>query len=101
MGQVSLTLNGKRWSVRRPSRIIHDGEEVRGLYCEANRAISVRKDLTGVDELATFLHEMIHAIDDRLDEYFVEQESLELSVALDKLGYRRLSPAQIKSLELD
>lgn len=94
-----LTLGGKKWTYRRPMKVIVDGAEALGSCCRETRTIEVRKDLNGEEELITDLHEIRHALNDYLDDDYVESESQETAVALRVLGYRKLAPAEITALE--
>ncbi len=99
MPNPKITLGGKRWRYSRPVKCIVDGKVKDGYCCHDTKTIAVKRDLSGLDELVMNLHEMRHALNDYLDEKYVENESEELGAALDALGYRRLSPADAKALD--
>jgi hypothetical protein len=98
MGQLTLRLNGKRWTHKRPRKIVVKGEECDGVCDYGTRTISVRRGVKGVDELDTYLHELRHATGDFLEEDFVKREAKEIAEALWILGYRMLSADQRKQL---
>lgn len=58
----SIGIAAYRIPVVRPKEI-HEGRAI-GLWEPAPGRISVQKDLKGAAELATFLHEVVHAISD-------------------------------------
>jgi hypothetical protein len=98
---IKLNLGGKRWTYKRPRSITQDGIECDGLCDSETRTIKVSKSLTGLEELDANIHEMVHATGQFLDEEFVDESSTEMARALFKLGYRKLAPAQMKTLGID
>ncbi len=99
MPNPKLMLGGKKWRYSRPAKCVVDGKNKDGYCCHETKTVAVRRDLAGLDELVMNIHEMRHALNDYLDEKYVENESEELGIALDALGYRRLSPVEIKAIE--
>ncbi len=99
MPNPKLKLGGKRWTFERPRSITEKGITCDGICDAETRTIKVAKSLTGLLELETILHEMGHATGEFLDEDFVTERARDESRGLWQLGYRRLSPAEIKGLE--
>ncbi len=99
MPNPKLKLGGKRWTYERPRSITFEGHACNGICDSETRTIKVEKSLVGLPELETTLHEMDHATGDFLDEDFVTISAKEKATALWQLGYRRLSPAEIKALD--
>lgn len=54
-----------------------------------NKRIRVRSTLRGQEQLATILHEMLHAADWHKDEEWVETVAEDLARALWRMGYRK------------
>lgn len=85
---MQVTLRGKRWEFTRP-RMADWGQ------CEPvdrlAKRIRVHRDLTGIDELDTILHELLHAVLWDLSEETVEECGTDIARVLWKLGYRRES----------
>ncbi len=99
MPTPKFILGGKKWRYTRPVKCDVGGKWQDGYCCHETKTIAVRRDFEGLDELVMVLHEMRHALNDYLDERYVESESEDLGAALHTLGYRRLSPAEIKALD--
>lgn len=102
MPNAILTLGGVQFAYRRPAKIIVDGDECDG-YCDYKRKrILVRRDLSGAKEMETDLHETLHGAARYLDDDFaVYPIAKQQSVALRKLGYRKLTAAQLRTLGID
>jgi hypothetical protein len=75
----------------------HDG------YCEPpgtpNRAIKIRKTLTGKKELEVVHHELTHLADWSKDEEWVTEFSCDMANILWRLGYRRLPKDKLKEFD--
>lgn len=99
MPVTPIKIKGRKWTVKRPVKIVHAGEACDGLCDYETRTISILKTLTGIPELSTTIHECRHATSEFLSEDFVDDESEQLAIALWALGYRRLAAAEIRALE--
>jgi hypothetical protein len=88
-----ITLLGKRYRLRWVPRLGRKGKGDDG-DCNAptdkDKAIRIRMDVKGQDELETYVHEMEHACAWWLDEEFVRQKSHDIAKVLWRLGYRRV-----------
>lgn len=98
MKPVAISIHGKRWAYKRPRRLVYRGDECDGLCNFDKRTISVRSGLAGVYEFEVDLHECRHALSDFLDEDFVDNDSAQLADILTKLGYRKLTGPQLRTL---
>ena len=54
-----------------------------------NRRILIKEGQDPLDELATLLHEFLHAIDWNKDEEWIDARSYELAKILLRLGYEK------------
>jgi hypothetical protein len=98
---LKLTVHGKRWTIKRKSRVFVDGEACDG-SCDFNkRIIEVRNALDGERELEVYIHELRHATGDFLDEDFVDKDSAIVAHCLHRLGYRKLTADQRTALEIE
>lgn len=101
MEPVSFTMLGKRWRLRWVSRLSLNGDKLLGLCDIEKKTISVRKDLPPLAELDTILHELTHAGHEYLSEDAVEYSTTDAAKLLWKLGYRRTTKEQRKTLGID
>jgi hypothetical protein len=92
MKPKTLTINGKPWKFKRLKRVIVDGVECDGSCCRRTKTLEVKRDLEGEYELEVVVHEIRHALNDYLDEEYVDRESRDIAAALWLLGYRKLAP---------
>ena len=101
MANVIINLFGRRWKYLRPRRCVLKGEDCDGICDWHKHELRVRRDLKGLREMDTDLHELRHASSDFLDEIFVDKESSVIAAAMWKLGYRKLTKQQRKTLGID
>jgi len=84
---MRVTLCGKRWELKFTKLTDCRGE------CDSpttpNKEIRIDKRLRGEEELEVLIHEAMHAIDWRADEYHVHCAAVGLAKMLYNLGYRR------------
>jgi hypothetical protein len=102
MKPITLTIHGQRWKYLRPTRIVRDGDECDGYCTFDTQTIEVKRSLDVADETETDCHELGHAFMPWADGHrFIDRFGKEFSVALYRLGYRKLTPDQIKQLEAE
>lgn len=101
--KTTLDIDGELWTYRemRASKVRVKGKKCLGCCWPAKREIRVVKKVTGLNGLNTDLHELRHATSDFLDEDFVTREANDVSAALWKLGYRKLTTEQLRTLGID
>lgn len=100
MKPISFILNGKRWRLKWQRRVIYKGERVDGICHHDDQLVAVDRTNKGRTELETYVHELGHAAGLHY-EPFVESACEDVCKVLWKLGYRKLTPAQMKSLGID
>lgn len=101
MAHIAVKLNGQRWKLKRPVRLTLGGDVCDGRCDYHDRVIHIRKDLRGLPELETILHEAHHAQAEIVNEEFVDRTADETATILWTLGYRKLSAEQIRTLGLE
>ncbi len=97
MKQTTLILGGEKWTYKRSPKVYFKGELVDATYDFATHTIDVTKRLKGFAEMESDIHEIDHVMHDE-HEKKVTRKSREKTRALRKLGYRKLTPEQIKIL---
>lgn len=87
-----LYIDGARWRFRfvKSSQIPPDRWGDCDPPSNPKRTIRVREALKAKDRLETVIHEVLHAQHPYASEQTVQQQSLELSRLLWRLGYRRV-----------
>lgn len=101
MKSLSFTTGGKRWTLRFTKDPRHEGKSVWGNFDPNTRIIRVSTKCSPEIELDTTIHEANHAIYEFIDEEYVDSGSTDLKNILWKLGYRRLTPEQMKTLGIE
>lgn len=102
MGQhLKVKLNGADWTLKRPSRLTLHGKDLWGRCDYEKRTILVHKTADGLTELDAIVHESLHAQEQVVYEDFAERVGSEISAILWKLGYRKLSAADRRTLGID
>lgn len=85
---MHVTILGRRWRLKRP--------RIRGDYvgwCDdpsTGRDILIDRRLSGLAELDTAIHEILHAAAPWLRESFVRSAATQIARSLWELGYRRV-----------
>ncbi len=102
MKPIALNLGGHVYRYKRPVKLVREGHECDG-YCNyEKKLVEVRRDLTGAEEHETDVHETLHAAAPYLGEdYAVGPVAKQLAAAYRKLGYRKLTAEQLKTLGID
>jgi len=89
---MKVKVRGKFWNLVFTAKGLP--ENTRGL-CDPptakNKTIRIEPGQTPLLELDTIIHELIHAGLWDLDEEAVEELATDITVILDRLGYRRIS----------
>lgn len=98
MKHTTLILNGNRWKYKRPVKVMFKGKRVDGTFDFGTKTIRVDKSLGGKEEMETDVHEIDHVVHSELDEPVVERNAKQKTEAYWKLGYRKLTPEQLKIL---
>lgn len=84
---MKIKILGREWELK-----YCDNLSTRGL-CDSpttiNKKIRIWKGLKDREELEVLLHEMLHAAFWQIDEEFIDEASKDISIVLDKLGYKK------------